>query len=105
MDMVLEICVSDGSGIIIDGFDEISFYNDLPNVEITHSGYSWQRDFYYELLNNLSKYKFIGVNRKDPNDELKYRNYSYAFKNSHFEGNRPLLLQTNCITTIVDMYK
>lgn len=104
MDMVLQVCISDGSEIIIDGFDKISFYNELPSVEVTQSGYSWQRDSYDDLLNNLSKYNFMEVSRHDNNDELKYRDYSFAFKNQHFSKNKPLILTTSSITTIIDMY-
>lgn len=105
MDMVLNICISDGSEIIVDGFDKISFYTTLPEADITQSGYSWRNNHYNELLNNLTKYNFIGVKRHDNKDTLEYRNHSYAYKNTHFEDNEPLILRTNCITTIIDMYK
>lgn len=104
MDMVLKICICDNSEIIIDGFDDISFYNEIPEAEVTHSGYSWQKDYYHELLNNLSTFKFIAIKRSDSNHAMAYRNHSFAFKNANFEGNKPLYLQTNCITTIIDMY-
>lgn len=104
MDMVLKVCISDGSEIIVDGFDEISFYNELPYEDVTHSGYTWQKDYYNELLNNLRTFNFISVKRNDPAHKMEYRKHTFAFKNSHFEGNKPLILQTNCITTIVDMY-
>lgn len=104
MDMVLKICISDGSEVIVDGFDDIAFYNEVPNIEVTHSGYTWQKDYYYDLLNNLAKYKFISIERHDSNDRLEYRKQSFAFKTNHFEGNKPLFLQTSCITTINDMY-
>lgn len=104
MDMVLQVCISDGSEIIIDGFDEISFYNELPNAEVTQSGYSWQRNNYNDLLNNLRSYNFIEISRHDNIDELKYREHSFAFKNQHFSKNKPLILTTNSITTIIDMY-
>ncbi|WP_107897952.1 hypothetical protein [Lysinibacillus mangiferihumi] len=104
MDMVLKICISDGSEIIVDGFDDISFYNEIPNIEVTHSGYSWQKDYYYELLNNLSRFKFIAIERHDSNHRMEYKNHTFAFKNDNFEGNKPLFLQTSCITTVVDMY-
>lgn len=104
MDMVLKICVSDGTDIIVDGFDEISFYNELPVAETTYGGYSWQRDYYNDLMNNLCKFNFIGISRKDDNDELKYRGHSFAFRNKHFNKNETLILMTNCITTIIDMY-
>ncbi len=104
MDMVLNVCISDGSEIIIDGFDEIQFHNELPSTGVSHSGYSWQREYYHELLNNLTKYNFISIKRNDPKDKLEYRNHSFAFKNSNFESNKPLILRTNCVTTIIDMY-
>lgn len=105
MDMVLKICITDGSEIIIDGYDEISFSNELPNVEVTNSGYSWREDFYLELLNSLIEYNFISIKRHDPKDRLEYREHSYAFENEHFEKNLPLILQTKSISTIIDMYK
>lgn len=104
MDMVLNICVSDGSEIIVDGFDEISFYSELPNAEITRNGYSWQKDYYNDLLNNLSAYNLIEISRHDPKDGLEYRGHSFAFENQHFSKSKPLILKTNSITTIVDMY-
>jgi len=104
MDMVLNICISDGSDIVVDGFDKIAFYNIIPNIEVTRSGYSWRKDYYEELLSNLAKYKFISIERHDSNHGLEYRKHSFAFKNSHFEGNKPLILQTCCITTIIDRY-
>lgn len=104
MDMVLNVCVSDGSEIIVDGFDKISFYNELPIAEVTHSGYSWQRNFYNDLLNNLCKFNFISVTRNDVNDELKYRDHSLAFRNKATTKNEPLILMTSSITTIINMY-
>lgn len=104
MDMVLNICISDGSEIIVDGFDKISFYNEIPVPEVTHSGYSWQKDFYNDLLNNLCKYRFISITRNDIDDELKYRNHSFAFRNKTITKNKPLILRTSVITTIIDMY-
>ncbi|MDC7770344.1 hypothetical protein POL88_15560 [Priestia megaterium] len=104
MDMVLKVCISDGSEIIIDGFDKIAFHNELPNPDISHSGYSWQKDYYYELLNNLVKYNFISIQRNDPKDKLEYRNHAFAFENTNFNSNNPLILRTNCISTIINMY-
>lgn len=104
MDMVLKICVNDGEEIIIDGFDTIEFYNQLPNAEVENSGYTWQRDLYHSLLNNLEEYKFIGVIRNDSKDDLSYRNHSFAFNNGTFDKNETLYLRTSCITTIIDLY-
>lgn len=105
MDMVLNICISDGSEIIIDGFDTISFYNELPDVSVSYSGYSWRNDFYNDLMNNLCKFNFIGITRKSPSDILEYREHSFAFQNQNFTKNETLILRTNCISTIIDMYK
>lgn len=104
MDRVLSVCISDGSEIVIDGFDEISFYNEISTKEVSNSGYSWQRDFYHDLLNNLSKFNFISIKRSDAAHKLEYRNHAYAFHNQNFSENKPIYLQTNCITTIIDMY-
>lgn len=103
MDITLNICIADGSEILIDGFDEISFYNELPNAEVTESGYSWQGD-HDGLLNNLHKYNFIGISRHDPKDNLEYRSHSFAFQNQNFTKNERLVLRTNCVTTIINMY-
>lgn len=103
MDMVLKICIADGSEVILDGFDKLSFYNELPRVEASKSCYSWQREHYLELLNNLSKYKFLGIERNDSNHRMEYRQHSFAFKNSEFEGNEPFYLTTSTITTIINM--
>ena len=78
MEIVLNICISDGSEILVDGFDEISFYNEVPNSEIEHSGYSWEKDYYYELLNALSTYNFIGIKRNDDKDVLDYKDHSFV---------------------------
>jgi hypothetical protein len=105
LDMVLKVCVSDGSEIIIDGFDEISFHNEYPETAIVHSGYTWNQDYYNELLNSLTLYKLISIKRHDSNHRMEYRDHAFAFRNANFEGNQPLLLQTCCITTIINMYK
>lgn len=102
--MVLKICISDGNTIIIDGFDEISFYNKLPIAEITRSGYSWQKDHYNELMNKLCAFNFIGISRHEPKNELSYQKHSFAFQNEDFSSNKTMFLRTNCITTIINMY-
>jgi len=104
MDIVLKICISDGHEIIVDGFDEISFYKELPDAEINRSGYSWQKDFYNDLLNNLFAYNLMKISRHDTKDELNYRDHSFVFENQHFSKSKPLILTTNSITTIIDMY-
>lgn len=105
MEIVLNICISDGSEILVDGFDEISFYNEVPNSEIEHSGYSWEKDYYYELLNALSTYNFIGIKRNDNKDVLDYRDHSFAFRNEQFRKNETLYLNTSTITTIIAINK
>ncbi|MGX7596332.1 hypothetical protein ACWNS2_13955 [Planococcus plakortidis] len=105
MDIVLKICINDGSEIIIDGFDKISFYTRIPNVALTQSGYSWRNDHFEQLLNSLVEYNFIGISRNDPADELRYQNHPFAYQNKHFTANDVLILQTNCVTTIIDLAK
>lgn len=102
--MTLKLCISDGSEIIIDGFDEIYFYSELPIIKEKISGYAGQRESYDKLMNNLCKYNFIGILRNNPNDELEYRNHSFAFKNKDFTKNETLILRTSSITTVIDMY-
>lgn len=102
--MVLKICISDGESVIVDGFDKITFYNELPIPEVVKSGYSWRKDSFFDLLNGLAKYRFIEIKRHDNKDNLEYQNHSFAFKNENFKENNPLILQTSCITTIIDMY-
>jgi hypothetical protein len=101
MEIVLNICISDGSEILVDGFDTLSFYNELPNLEIESIGYEWERNNYLDLLNNLKIYNFIGIQRSDPKDELVYRDHVFAFENDHAEKNSPIYLQTSSITTII----
>lgn len=101
MEIVLNICLSDGSEIGVDGFDTISFHNEVQNIEIIDSGYTWERDLYLELLNNLAKYKFIGITRNDPKDDLVYREHHYAYRNEYSEKNKTLILQTSAVTTII----
>ncbi|OEH55928.1 hypothetical protein AQ616_19010 [Oceanobacillus sp. E9] len=105
MDMVLQICVSDGSEIVIDGFDDISFSNEYPNHVVEHNGYSWQRDFYNDLMNYLNEFNFITITRKDPKDDLYFHNHAFAFQNQHTTVNQPLTLKTNNVITIIDLYK
>ncbi|KRN62743.1 hypothetical protein [Carnobacterium maltaromaticum] len=100
MEIVLSICVSDGSNIEVDGFDELYFSNELPQSEISRNAYSWGNDYYFDLLNGLAKYSFISVKRHDPIDRLEYHDHVYAFLNEKFEQNQPIHLKTSAITTI-----
>lgn len=102
MEITQAICINDGSEILIDGFDKISFSNDATSKDITNSGYTWQRS-YPEILNSLAEYKFIIVDRHDTKDRLEYREHSYAFRNEITEKNEPLILTTQSITTIIGM--
>lgn len=102
MDMVLKICINDGSEVIIDGFDTISFSNDATIVEKNFSGYTLQKE-YPSVLNHLSNYKFIRIERNDESDNLVYRSHSFAFENNITSKNRPFILPTHSITTIIDM--
>ncbi|WP_271005901.1 hypothetical protein [Listeria seeligeri] len=104
MDMVLIICISDGTSIVIDGFDIVSMYTSIPGVEVEHSGYTWRENYYYDLLNYLNEYKYIGVKRNNCNEELKYRNHDYTYQDGDFKHNTPLFLKTSNIITIIDMY-
>lgn len=104
MDMVLKVVINDGETIIVDGFDEIIFYDEYPYNCDKDSGYCWHRDRYEDLVNNLVKYNFIGIKRANPSDELKYRNLKFAFKNDNFEENKLLLLKTSSVNMIFKMY-
>lgn len=104
MDMVLKVIVNDGEEIIIDGFDKIKFYKDYPFIEISETGYTWHRDKYDELINNLIKYNFIEFTRANKSDLLEYRGNKFAFDNGTFSENEPLLIRTNCINMIYKMY-
>lgn len=104
MDMVLEVCVNDGESIIIDGFDRIGFSNDANIIETDTSGYQFNKT-YPDILNSLVSYKFIHITRHDSADELKYRKTSFAYENSISKKNEPLILTTNSVTTIINMYQ
>lgn len=104
MDIVLKICVSDGSEILVDGFDEISFHNQLPYTDLADSGYSWRKN-HDDLLNCLTKYNFIKLLRHEEKNDLEYKNHIFAFTNQNVSKNVPLTLTTNSITTIIDMYE
>ncbi|WP_301420237.1 hypothetical protein [Mammaliicoccus lentus] len=108
MDHTCNIGFNDGTYLALDGWDEISFYNNVPNIEKTYSGYDLQREqvVYYEALNNLNEYNFIGIRRKHPSDELEFAGKKFAFEHYYNEGkdvdqlNETLYLQTSAITTI-----
>lgn len=102
LDITLKVCLVDGTDILVDGFDKLSFTNELPTAEITNSGYSWQKD-YDELLNNTDRYAFLTIQRSDY-DNLEYRQKSYVFKNSEFKSKKPFTFRTTAIVTIIDMY-
>lgn len=109
MEITCNIAFSDGSYISVDGFDKIYFYNEIPLVETTYTGYSLQKDkdVYYRALNDLATHAFIGIKRNDNDNRLDYAGKAYAFKNYYpeqndiIEENEILFLQTNTITTIV----
>lgn len=103
MDITLSICVNDGTDILVDGFDEIAFSNDATTPNQKDSGYNWQRS-YPDILNVLADNKFLIFTRHDVNHGLEYREHSFAFSNSISENNQPLILTTQSITTIINMY-
>ncbi|MDT2427689.1 hypothetical protein [Enterococcus avium] len=103
MDITLNICINDGSEILVDGFDKISFSNNVLKKTCTNTGYSWQKS-YPEILNAVVENKFLIFDRHDEKDSLEYRDHSFAFRNEITEKNQPLILTTQSITTIIDMY-
>ena len=100
MTMVLKIHISDGSEIIVNGCDQIYFYNLIPYNEMVHSGYSWKKDYYRELMTHLMKYKFIAIVRKHSSDGMENFNPQFAFLDANSESNKPLILQTNRVIKI-----
>ncbi len=57
-----------------------------------------------EILNAVVENKFLIFDRHDEKDSLEYRDHSFAFRNEITEKNQPLILTTQSITTIIDMY-
>lgn len=102
MDAVLNVCIADGKEIEIDGADEISFYNEIPELEVRDTAYNWHKGNYHALLNHLAKYAFIGIKRGDSSHVLEYGGSQYAFS-GRFEKNTELFLKTSGITTITDI--
>lgn len=108
MDVVCNIALVDGTIITLDGFDKIHFYNEIPEPSVTYSAYDFDREKYnyYNAMNDLSKYPFVGIERKDNSDELVFANKSYAYNNYHknaditLEANEVLYLQSSSVTTI-----
>ncbi|WP_025728462.1 hypothetical protein [Atopobacter phocae] len=102
MEVTQVICINDGSEILIDGFDKISFSNNAFEKRLTNSGYTWQKT-YPEILNEMVENKFIIIERNDEKDELTYRNHPFVYRNEINEQNKPLILTTNSITTIINI--
>lgn len=108
MDIACNIGFTSGEHLALDGWDEILFLNEVPYVEVSFVGYDLQKDehVYYEALNNLAKYKFIGIRRKYPSDKLDFAGKVYAFEHYYNEGkdvdqrNEYLYIQTSAISTI-----
>lgn len=108
MDIACNIGFTDGTHLALDGWDKILFLNEVPYVEVSFDGYDLQKDehVYYQALNNLKAYPFVGIKRKDNNDRIEFAGKLYAFKNHHnggkniIEENDTLYLQTSAITTI-----
>ena len=63
---------------------------------INFNGYDLQNDehVYYEALNNLAKYNFVGIRRKDPSDKIDFAGKIYAFEHYYNEG-KDLYLHCN----------
>lgn len=43
MKVACSICFTDGSYIVVDGFDELLFLNEIPYVDASFTGYSLQK--------------------------------------------------------------
>ncbi|MBE7354948.1 hypothetical protein INS17_00190 [Staphylococcus haemolyticus] len=108
MDHVLNIGLNSGDYIALDGFDEISFYNEIPNEEWSCSGYEIQRKemAYYNALNGLAEYNFIGIKREDTNNDLQFLEKPYVYEHYYKNidktdsKNEILYLKTSSISTI-----
>lgn len=46
MDHACNIGFTDGTHLALDGYDEIFFYNEIPNIELEYTAYSLQREQY-----------------------------------------------------------
>lgn len=109
MEIVASLCFTDGSYITLDGFDEILFLNQIPYVDTAYSGYSLQKEkfTYYKALNNLNKYSFIGINRDDNENEIKFGGKKLVYSNHYDEINKTienheiLYIKTTAISTII----
>lgn len=108
MDVACNIGFTSGEHLVLDGWDEISFLNEVPYIEATYDGYDLQKDelVYYEVLNKLKEHNFVGIRRKDPSDKLDFAGKVYAFEHYYNEGkdvnqrNEYLYVQTSAISTI-----
>ncbi|UNP84976.1 hypothetical protein MNZ23_06880 [Staphylococcus equorum] len=108
MDVACNIVFTSGESLTLDGWDEISFLDEVPYIKKTYDGYDLQNDevVYYEVLNNLTEHKFVGIKRKDPSDEMDFGGKIYAFEQYRNEGkdieqrNEYLYVQTSAICTI-----
>lgn len=108
MDITCNIAFTDGTYITLDGYDEIYFYEILPYIRLTYRGYDLQnnQEVYYDVLNNLQNYPFIGIKRADSSDEMDFAGKKYAYKHYHSstknydERNETLYVQTSAISTI-----
>lgn len=108
MEVSSSICFTDGSYIVVDGFDELLFLNEIPYVDASFTGYSLQKDefTYYKALNNLTKYSFIGINRNDKKDEIEFGGKKFVYSNYYesidktIDNHEILYIQTSAVSTI-----
>ncbi|WP_210129015.1 MULTISPECIES: hypothetical protein [unclassified Staphylococcus] len=108
MDVTCNIGFTDGTHLSLDGWDEILFIKEVPYVDASYTGYNLQNDedSYYQAMNNLTEYPFIGIKRHDNSDELDFAGKKYVFSNHQptidktFENNDILYVQSSAISTI-----
>ena len=110
MDHAGNLGLNDGSYITLDGFDKLYFYNEVPEVETSFTIYDLQRNemSYYNAINCLAKYNFVGVEREYTNDEseLEIAGKKYVYANYYKSIDKTELhsevvhLQTSAVSTI-----
>lgn len=108
MDITCNIVLADGTYIALDGHDQIEFLDVLPHRENFYEGYDLQKNKkdYFDAMNCLIKYNFIGIIRDDNDNSLTFGGHDFVYKTYHqeikkiSEKNEILYLKTDCISTI-----
>lgn len=113
MDHAANLGLSDGRYIILDGDDTLFFYDEIPNHVEECKVYSMvqDRNKYYNALNNLARYNYVGIKKEytDHESAIEYAGKEYVYVHYYKnidkkdEHNEIIYIKTSAISTIALM--